>query len=85
MENGTIDSEILNRLKEFDINKEKNSNFDARWDKLKELKVNHGASKEKTSKTRRDKRRTHYKASASQIATDKTTGQDHLYLQSSLA
>ena len=48
VENGTIDSEILNRLKEFDINKEKNSNFDARWDKLKELKkVNHGASKEK--------------------------------------
>ena len=38
VENGTIDSEILNRLKEFDINKEKNSNFDARWDKLKELK-----------------------------------------------
>ena len=35
--------------------------------------------KRKTSKTRRDKRRTHYKASASQIATDKTTGQDHLY------
>ena len=38
VQNGTIDSEILNRLKEFDINKEKNSNFDARWDKLKELK-----------------------------------------------
>ena len=38
VENGTLDSEILNRLKEFDINKEKNSNFDARWDKLKELK-----------------------------------------------
>lgn len=38
VENGTKDSEILNRLKEFDINKEKNSNFDARWDKLKELK-----------------------------------------------
>ena len=38
VENGIIDSEILNRLKEFDINKEKNSNFDARWDKLKELK-----------------------------------------------
>jgi len=38
VENGTLNSEILNRLKEFDINKEKNSNFDARWDKLKELK-----------------------------------------------
>ena len=35
--------------------------------------------KRKTSKTRRDKRRTHYKASDAQIATDKTTGQDHLY------
>ena len=35
--------------------------------------------KRKTSKTRRDKRRTHYKASSTQIATDKTTGQDHLY------
>ena len=31
--------------------------------------------KRKTSKTRRDKRRTHYKASSAQIATDKTTGQ----------
>ena len=30
-------------------------------------------------KSRRDKRRTHYKASSAQIATDKTTGQDHLY------
>ena len=35
--------------------------------------------KRKISKTRRDKRRTHYKASPSQIAIDKTTGQDHLY------
>ena len=35
--------------------------------------------KRKISKTRRDKRRTHYKAKDSQIATDKTTGQDHLY------
>ena len=35
--------------------------------------------KRKTSKTRRDKRRTHYKATYAQIATDKTTGQDHLY------
>ena len=35
--------------------------------------------KRKISKTRRDKRRTHYKASPAQIATDKTTGQDHLY------
>ena len=35
--------------------------------------------KRKISKTRRDKRRTHYKASSAQIATDKTTGQDHLY------
>ena len=38
VENGTLNTEILNRLKEFDINKEKNSKFDARWDKLKELK-----------------------------------------------
>ena len=35
--------------------------------------------KRKTSKTRRDKRRTHYKAANAQIATDKTTGQDHGY------
>jgi len=38
VENGTIDSEIVNRLSEFDINKEKSSNFDPRWNKLKELK-----------------------------------------------
>ena len=30
--------------------------------------------KRKISKTRRDKRRTHYKAAPSQIATDSTTG-----------
>ena len=35
--------------------------------------------KRKFSKTRRDKRRTHYKASAEQIATCPTTGQAHLY------
>ena len=35
--------------------------------------------KRKTSKTRRDKRRTHYKASLNQIATDPTTGEPHLY------
>jgi large subunit ribosomal protein L32 len=35
--------------------------------------------KRKISKTRRDKRRTHYKASESQIATCKTTGEAHLY------
>ena len=35
--------------------------------------------KRKISKTRRDKRRTHYKASPSQIATCKTTGENHLY------
>jgi large subunit ribosomal protein L32 len=34
--------------------------------------------KRKTSKTRRDKRRTHYKASVAQIATDPTTGVAHL-------
>ena len=38
IEDGTLKSDILNRLKDFDINKEKSSNFDARWDKLKELK-----------------------------------------------
>ncbi|MFV0565286.1 MAG: 50S ribosomal protein L32 [Flavobacteriaceae bacterium] len=31
------------------------------------------------SKTRRDKRRTHYKATAPQIAVDPTTGEAHLY------
>lgn len=35
--------------------------------------------KRKTSKTRRDKRRTHYKASVPQIAIDPTTGEAHLY------
>ena len=35
--------------------------------------------KRKISKTRRDKRRTHYKAVAHQIATCTTTGEAHLY------
>lgn len=35
--------------------------------------------KRKISKTRRDKRRTHYKASAEQIAKCPTTGEAHLY------
>ena len=35
--------------------------------------------KRKISKTRRDKRRTHYKATMPQIATDPTTGEAHLY------
>ncbi|MBL4706550.1 MAG: 50S ribosomal protein L32 [Flavobacteriales bacterium] len=35
--------------------------------------------KRKISKTRRDKRRTHYKAQAQQIATCSTTGESHLY------
>ena len=35
--------------------------------------------KRKISKTRRDKRRTHYKARVPQIATCKTTGESHLY------
>jgi large subunit ribosomal protein L32 len=35
--------------------------------------------KRKISKTRRDKRRTHYKAVAPQIATCSTTGESHLY------
>jgi len=35
--------------------------------------------KRKISKTRRDKRRTHYKASMSQIALDKTTNETHLF------
>ena len=35
--------------------------------------------KRKTSKSRRDKRRTHYKAVAPQIAKDPTTGEAHLY------
>lgn len=35
--------------------------------------------KRKISRTRRDKRRTHYKATTPQIATDPTTGEAHLY------
>ena len=35
--------------------------------------------KRKISKTRRDKRRTHFKAADQQIATCKTTGEAHLY------
>ena len=35
--------------------------------------------KRKTSKTRRDKRRTHYKAEMPQIAACKKTGESHLY------
>lgn len=35
--------------------------------------------KRKISKTRRDKRRTHYKAEPAQIATCPTTGEAHLY------
>ena len=38
IEDGSIKSDILNRLKDFDINKEKSSNFDPRWEKLKQLK-----------------------------------------------
>lgn len=35
--------------------------------------------KRKISKTRRDKRRTHYKATAPQLATCPTTGAVHVY------
>ncbi len=35
--------------------------------------------KRKQSKTRRDKRRTHYKTSAPQLAVDKTTGEAHVF------
>jgi|TARA_B100000768_G_scaffold38718_1_gene37496 large subunit ribosomal protein L32 len=35
--------------------------------------------KRKISKTRRDKRRTHYKASTQQIATCPLTGESHLW------
>lgn len=35
--------------------------------------------KRKISKQRRDKRRTHYKASDQQISTCSTTGETHLY------
>lgn len=35
--------------------------------------------KRKISKTRRDKRRTHYKAVADNLATCPTTGQHHLF------
>ena len=35
--------------------------------------------KRKQSKTRRDKRRTHYKAETQQLSTCPTTGETHLY------
>ncbi len=35
--------------------------------------------KRKISKTRRDKRRTHVKATAPTLATDPTTGETHLF------
>lgn len=35
--------------------------------------------KRRQSKTRRDKRRTHYKIEKPQLATDKATGEMHLY------
>ena len=35
--------------------------------------------KRRQSSTRRDKRRTHYKSEAPQLAIDKTTGEAHLY------
>ncbi len=35
--------------------------------------------KRKISKTRRDKRRTHYKATAAQISICPTTGEAHVY------
>ncbi|PCH77655.1 MAG: 50S ribosomal protein L32 [Flavobacteriaceae bacterium] len=35
--------------------------------------------KRKISKQRRNKRRTHYKATAAQIAVDPTTGEAHLF------
>ena len=35
--------------------------------------------KRKISKTRRDKRRTHWKAAVPTLATDPTTGQSHLF------
>lgn len=35
--------------------------------------------KRKTSKTRRDKRRTHYKAEAKNVAICPTTGEPHLW------
>ena len=37
--------------------------------------------KRKTSKTRRDKRRTHYKAEMPQVAVCSKTGESHLYLR----
>ena len=40
IEDGSLKSDIINRLKDFDINKEKSSNFDPRWDKLKKYSVN---------------------------------------------
>ena len=38
VEDGSIKSDVINRLKDFDINNEKSSNFDPRWDKLKQLR-----------------------------------------------
>jgi ribosomal protein L32 len=75
VEDGTMQSAALDKLKELEIKEEKTvETTDPRWDKLKNLitekrhKMAH--PKRKISKTRRDKRRTHYKASAQQIATD---------------
>jgi len=72
VEDGTLESDILEKLEELSP-KEKtlennNDETDPRWDKLRKI-----------SKTRRDKRRTHYKATVPQIATDPTTGEAHLY------
>lgn len=35
--------------------------------------------KHRISKQRKNKRRTHYKATAPQVATDRTTGEPHIY------
>ncbi|MEJ0055879.1 MAG: 50S ribosomal protein L32 [Bacteroidota bacterium] len=46
---------------------------------IEKVKIkSYAKSKRKTSKTRRDKRRTHYKAVAKQFAVDPTTGEHHL-------
>ncbi len=48
---------------------------------FKKIKIvfKNGTSKRKISKTRRDKRRTHYKASAQTIKICPETGESHLY------
>jgi len=70
IEDGTLDSEILHKLEELSPKAIKDK---------KDPTEETDPTKRKISKTRRDKRRTHYKAIAPTIATDPTTGESHLF------